>query len=93
MIITNIWQESRCEKSKDVLFTDVQRRTEWFNTIFDERLHKALVERGERSFSFKAFLGALIIMLYKDNVNFAQSHLLLTQLMDVDTLIAKWRCK
>ena len=72
---------------------DIQRRTEYFNTIFDEHLHKAFVDRGERSFSHKAFLGALIIMLYKDNVNFAQNHLLLTQLMDIDTLIAKWRCK
>lgn len=64
-----------------------------FETIFNESLHNALVTRGERRFSYGAFQGAVMITLYRDEPRFSQPHQILTALMDIDSLITKWRCK
>lgn len=64
-----------------------------FDTIFKESLHNALVSRGERRFTFSALQGAVMITLYRDEPRFSQPHQILTALMDIDSLITKWRCK
>lgn len=72
---------------------DIQKRREVYESIFDPNIHEALVSRGERRFSYKAFQGAIMINFYRDEPRFSQPHQLLTLLMDIDSLITKWRCK
>mgnify|MGYP002716501237 FL=1 len=64
-----------------------------FASVFDKQIHDAFVLKGERRFSHKALQGAIMITFYRDEPRFSQPHLLLTLLMDIDSLITKWRCK
>jgi len=64
-----------------------------FDTIFKESVHNALVSRGERRFSHSALQGAIMVTLYRDEPRFSQPHQILIALMDIDSLITKWRCK
>uniref|UniRef100_A0A0C9QUM1 AGAP002721_0 protein n=1 Tax=Fopius arisanus TaxID=64838 RepID=A0A0C9QUM1_9HYME len=64
-----------------------------FETVFNESLHNALVARGERRFCHAALKGAIMITLYRDEPRFSQPHQILTALMDIDSLITKWRCE
>lgn len=72
---------------------DIEKRREVYRSIFDPAVHDALVSRGERRFSHKALQGAIMITFYRDEPRFSQPHQLLTLLMDIDSLITKWRCK
>ncbi|XP_021924784.1 tryptophan 2,3-dioxygenase [Zootermopsis nevadensis] len=72
-------------------FMDYEKRKEIFNSIFDPTIHAALVSRGERRFSHRAMQGAIMITFYRDEPRFNQPHQLLTLLMDIDSLITKWR--
>lgn len=67
------------------------KKTKVFETIFDESIHNGLITRGERRFSHRALQGALMISLYKDQPRFNQPYHVLTSLMDIDSLITKWR--
>lgn len=72
---------------------DIQKRRDVYETIFNPTSHEALVSRGERRFSYKAFQGAIMISFYRDEPRFSQPHQILTLLMDIDSLITKWRCE
>lgn len=72
---------------------DIKKQRDVYDTIFNADAHDALVSRGERKFSYKAFQGAIMITLYRDEPRFSQPHQLLTVLMDIDSLMTKWRCK
>jgi tryptophan 2,3-dioxygenase len=71
---------------------DIQKRRDVYKTIFDPKVHEALVARGERRFTYKALQGAMMISFYRDEPRFSQPHQLLMLLMDIDSLITKWRC-
>ena len=47
--------------------------------------------RGEKRLSYKAFQGALMISLYRNEPRFQQPFQVLTLLMDIDSLMTKWR--
>uniref|UniRef100_A0A8C7YU42 Tryptophan 2,3-dioxygenase n=1 Tax=Oryzias sinensis TaxID=183150 RepID=A0A8C7YU42_9TELE len=47
--------------------------------------------QGERRFSYKALQGALMIYFYREEPRFQVPFQLLTSLMDIDTLMTKWR--
>ena len=49
---------------KKYLLSNYTKKQEQFNSIFDADVHAALVKRGERRFSHKALLGALMIVSY-----------------------------
>lgn len=72
---------------------DIQKRRDVYETIFNPTSHEALVSRGERRFTYKALQGAIMINFYRDEPRFSQPHQLLHLLMDIDSLITKWRCK
>jgi tryptophan 2,3-dioxygenase len=36
--------------------------------------------------------GALLIYFYREQPRFSQPYMILTYLMDIDSLITKWRC-
>lgn len=72
---------------------DVQKRKELFQSVLDPAVHAALVQRGERRFSHRAMLGAIMITFYREEPRFSQPHQLLSLLMDIDSLVNKWRRK
>jgi len=76
---------------KTHLMSNYNKKKEQFDSIFDVEKHKALVKRGERRFSHAALLGALMISCYSEEPRFHQPHQLLIALMDIDSLITKWR--
>jgi len=76
---------------KKYLLSNYNKKKEQFNSIFDADIHAALVKRGERRFSHKALLGALMIVSYCQEPRFHQPNQLLMALMDIDSLITKWR--
>ncbi|XP_057319775.1 tryptophan 2,3-dioxygenase [Microplitis mediator] len=89
-------QEATAQKqSKDSVRThikaNVASKKAVFETIFNQSLHNALLARGERRFSYRALQGAVMITLYRDEPRFSQPHQILTALMDIDSLITKWR--
>ncbi|KAI1296607.1 Tryptophan 2,3-dioxygenase [Halotydeus destructor] len=77
--------------AKELLLDEYKRKKELFDSILDVTKHNALVARGERRFSHKAFQGMLMISLYRDEPRFNQPYHILTLLMDIDSLITKWR--
>lgn len=81
------------ENLRNYRLMDIEKRREVYSSIFDPSAHAALVSRGERRFSYKALQGAIMITFYRDEPRFSQPHQLLTLLMDIDSLITKWRCK
>ena len=71
----------------------LRKKKTQFDSLFDPQMHLALLARGERRFSLKAIQGALMITLYSAEQRFHIPHDLLIALMDIDSLITKWRCK
>lgn len=62
-----------------------------FETIINQDLHRNLVEKGERRLSHQAMRGALMIYFYREQPRFSQPYQILTYLMDMDSLLTKWR--
>ena len=71
----------------------LRKKKTQFDSLFDPQMHLSLLARGERRFSLKAIQGALMITLYSAEQRFHIPHDLLIALMDIDSLITKWRCK
>lgn len=86
-------QSHPVERVREFRLMDLKKQRDVYNTIFNSAAHEALVSRGERKFTYKAFQGAVMITLYRDEPRFSQPHQLLTVLMDIDSLMTKWRCK
>ncbi|XP_066599386.1 tryptophan 2,3-dioxygenase [Prorops nasuta] len=84
-------QKEPSEQHRKYLMASLRSRRAVFDTIFNESLHSALVSRGERRFNHAALQGAIMITLYRDEPRFSQPHQILTALMDIDSLITKWR--
>ena len=78
---------------KTHMMSNYSKKKQQFDSIFDPQIHEALVKRGERRFSHRALLGALMISCYSEEPRFHQPHQMLIALMDIDSLITKWRCK
>ncbi|XP_011684586.1 PREDICTED: tryptophan 2,3-dioxygenase [Wasmannia auropunctata] len=76
---------------KDYHLANLKSRESVFESIFEESQHNSLVSHGERRFSHSALQGAIMITLYRDEPRFSQPHQILTALMDIDSLITKWR--
>lgn len=52
-----------------------------------------LFKLKDRRLTFEAFHGALLISLYQDEPEFQSAYLTIKLLMDIDSLISKWRRK
>lgn len=59
--------------------------------VLEKTLEELLLDKYRMS--YRAFKSALMIMLHRDRPVFAMPYLILTKLMDVDSLLMKWRCK
>ncbi|XP_023229435.1 tryptophan 2,3-dioxygenase-like isoform X1 [Centruroides sculpturatus] len=94
ILLENMRKNAESEKDsakKESLLDEYRRKKNSFDSIFDVNKHNALVTRGERIFSHKAFQGAMMISFYRDEPRFNQPYHLLTLLMDIDSLVTKWR--
>lgn len=62
-----------------------------FRSLFDSNLYQEAVEKNERRLSQKAMLGALFILLYRDEPILQTPFALLTSLMNIDENFTSWR--
>lgn len=62
-----------------------------FHSLFDSKLYSETVQKGERRLSQKAMLGALFILLYRDEPILHTPFALLTSLMNIDENFTSWR--
>nr|CAH7743234.1 unnamed protein product [Callosobruchus chinensis] len=90
-LIRSNFQQEKTESLRQYRLNDLSKRREVYESIFKKEIHDALVARGERRFSHKALQGAIMITFYRDEPRFSQPHQILTLLMDIDSLITKWR--
>ena len=60
------------ETMKAHLMASYKNKKQQFESIFDQSVHDALVKRGERRFSHKALLGALMICMYSEEPRCAE---------------------
>ncbi|TRY73180.1 hypothetical protein TCAL_08175 [Tigriopus californicus] len=79
------------DAKKKHLIGNLKIKKEQFDTIFNAQKHDALFKRGERTMTHQALLGVIMINLYKEEPRFHQPSLLLEELMNIDSLITKWR--
>ncbi|KAM9510977.1 tryptophan 2,3-dioxygenase A [Salvelinus alpinus] len=97
----NIFEGLCLEKKKIVKMTDSEEKEEMmeeltkqkelFTSLFDIKRHEHLLSKGERRISYKALQGALMIYFYREEPRFQVPFQLLSNLMDIDTLMTKWR--
>ena len=86
-------QQETDDTKRNYKMAQLRKKKTQFDSLFDPHLHLSLLARGERRFSLKAIQGALMITLYSAEQRFHIPHDLLIALMDIDSLITKWRCK
>ncbi|XP_060796676.1 tryptophan 2,3-dioxygenase B [Neoarius graeffei] len=79
-----------CEKKQEIL-EDLTKQIEIFTYLFDSKHHEHLLSKGERRLSYRALQGALMIYFYREEPRFQVPFQLLMYLMEVDTLMTKWR--
>ncbi|KAG5262636.1 hypothetical protein AALO_G00277180 [Alosa alosa] len=78
-------------EDKEEQMNDFIKQRDLFTSLFDEQRHDDLMSKGERRLSYKALQGALMIYFYREEPRFQVSFQLLTSLMDIDSLMSKWR--
>uniref|UniRef100_A0A671S0W7 Tryptophan 2,3-dioxygenase n=1 Tax=Sinocyclocheilus anshuiensis TaxID=1608454 RepID=A0A671S0W7_9TELE len=76
---------------KEDLLAELNKQTEIFTALFDPKRHEHLLSKGELRLSYKALQGALMINFYREEPRFQVPFQLLTALMEIDTLMTKWR--
>ena len=86
-------QQEKDDTKRNYKMAQLRKKKTQFDSLFDPHMHLSLLARGERRFSLKAIQGALMITLYSAEQRFHIPHDLLIALMDIDSLITKWRCK
>ncbi|XP_013772900.1 tryptophan 2,3-dioxygenase-like [Limulus polyphemus] len=97
MILNRIKEDAEEDpdpNKRETLIEDWRKKKETFESLFDTNKHilnTYLLIRGQRRFTHKAFQGAMMISCYRDEPLFNQPYHLLKLLMDIDSLITKWR--
>eukprot|EP00941_MAST-03F_sp_MAST-3F-sp1_P000504 g504.t1 len=82
------------DEMKDKQLAELENRREHFSSLFDEEVHKKLIEKGERRLSFRAMQAALLIYLYHEEEPALQlPWRMLSRLLDIDELLTLWRSK
>uniref|UniRef100_A0A2P2HW23 Tryptophan 2,3-dioxygenase n=1 Tax=Hirondellea gigas TaxID=1518452 RepID=A0A2P2HW23_9CRUS len=85
------YTDEKNEAKRKQLLDSLKQREELFKSIFDINIHNAMVARGDRRLTHQALQGALMISFYREETRFNQPFQLLNLLMDVDSLMTKWR--
>ncbi len=69
----------------------IERGRDKFDGIFDENKHTVAIENGQWRLSLPALQAALFITIYRSEPILQAPYQLLTALVDVDELLARWR--
>ncbi|KAM6953841.1 tryptophan 2,3-dioxygenase A [Aplochiton taeniatus] len=78
-------------EEKEDMMAELTKQREVFTSLFDIKRHEHLLSKGERRISYKALQGALMIYFYREEPRFQVPFQLLNSLMEIDTLMTKWR--
>lgn len=78
----------RAEGHLKLMRDEVDKKELMYKPILDQ---DEFMRRNQFRFSHKAMQGALMISLYRDEPRFNQPYQLLVTLMDIDSLLTKWR--
>mmetsp|Transcript_39914 Transcript_39914/g.127651 ORF Transcript_39914/g.127651 Transcript_39914/m.127651 type:complete len:402 (-) Transcript_39914:211-1416(-) len=73
------------------MLEDCRRAEAAAASVLDEEEHAEQVAKGRRKLSHKAFQGAIMIMLYRDEPRFHVPFRVLTAFMNIDERLAQWR--
>uniref|UniRef100_A0A1I7ZEB4 Peptidase_M3 domain-containing protein n=1 Tax=Steinernema glaseri TaxID=37863 RepID=A0A1I7ZEB4_9BILA len=84
-------KEGLTEAVKEQLLAEYEKTRRSFTSILDEKEHDKQVNMCERRLTHQAMKGALMIYFYRDMPRFSQPYQILTFLMDIDSLLTKWR--
>ncbi|MBK9322644.1 MAG: tryptophan 2,3-dioxygenase [Bdellovibrionaceae bacterium] len=76
-------------KAKNLEMIEASEKT--FHALFNESEYKKLQEEGHFHLSYRAFHGALLIYLYREQPIFHFPFQILNSLMDIDELLTQWR--
>lgn len=82
----------KTKRSFDTITDEKQYLKETMNGILAPVRDSKWKTLGERRLSHNALKGALMIYFYRDMPRFSQPYQILTFLMDIDSLLQKWRC-
>ncbi|XP_036097332.1 tryptophan 2,3-dioxygenase [Molossus molossus] len=84
-------QAKKESEEKEEQMAEFLKQKEVLLLLFDEKRHEHLLSTGERRLSYRALQGALMIYFFREEPRFQVPFQLLTSLMDIDTLMTKWR--
>jgi len=76
---------------KEQLLKSFKTQKEIFDSVIEESQYNKMVERGERTFSHKAFQGAIMIYMYREEPRYSQPFQVLQLLIEIDSFLTKWR--
>ncbi|KAI6215377.1 hypothetical protein M3Y94_00378700 [Aphelenchoides besseyi] len=79
------------EKERHQMEAEFIKTKRSFDSITDEHQYEIFLSKGERRLSHNALKGALMIYFYRSMPRFSQPYQILTFLMDIDSLLQKWR--
>jgi len=79
------------EDEQKQLQQEFQKTKLSFETILNDVEYNKYLKKQERRLSHNALKGALMIYFYRDMPRFSQPYQILTFLMDIDSLLQKWR--
>ncbi|KAK2169802.1 hypothetical protein LSH36_7g21017, partial [Paralvinella palmiformis] len=83
--------EEKDQTKKRRKMTVYEKQMDAFDSIVTVDAYNECLIRGDRRLSYLAFQGALMIFLYHDEPRFHQPFQVLNLLMDIDSLMTKWR--
>ncbi|GAB1608267.1 tryptophan 2,3-dioxygenase-like [Argonauta hians] len=78
-------------KKHEVMMAEYTKQKENFDSVFSDEMHAKYLERGERNLSHKGLQGALMISLYRDEPRFSQPFQIISNIIDIDSTLTKWR--
>lgn len=79
------------EKQRSYQLANLESTRETFDGLFDEKVHKQLINKGQRLLGQKAILNALFILLYRDEPILQIPYRFLQTIMDIDEGFTTWR--
>uniref|UniRef100_A0A2S2QR91 Tryptophan 2,3-dioxygenase n=1 Tax=Sipha flava TaxID=143950 RepID=A0A2S2QR91_9HEMI len=92
-----IWDQYRraadlwLEESTETDISCLEKRRDLMDSLFKCDQHKRLVDQGNRKFTHQALKGAIILRTYRHEKGYALANRILDSLVDIDTMLSKWR--
>eukprot|EP00056_Hartaetosiga_gracilis_P020083 m.17519 g.17519 ORF g.17519 m.17519 type:complete len:378 (-) comp8151_c0_seq1:179-1312(-) len=88
------WAETESiedDSERDLAQKSLQKEKDLFVSVFSVETHKRYVAEKKRRLSLKATHGALMIMFYRNEPRFHLPYRMLSQIMDLEKYLLRWR--